>query len=283
MQGFIVKCLSVVFILHISNVCAADEIGDLYNSVSTICSGISDEISKVSKVSKVNTAINVGGTVAAGGALIAGIAKSQEEKEIEELVNQICASGGCTADGINGMSNEKFLTSVLEPMARISELRRRLEKSKKLGNWRTGLLGGTIVTNVASAVMSAMQSNQSELIQHVTACNEIVKLIDTKLQGGEFNPVEDSTTNKLYNIKKLCGNIDVLDIEKIEKRMKGVMGTGIMGAAIGGIGTIASAQANSDKYMDVNKRLDGTNTEKQNLSIRQLRERIKSKEYEVVS
>ncbi len=43
-----------------------------YDAVRIVCSGISDEISRVSNVSKVNTAVTGAGTVAAGGALIAG-------------------------------------------------------------------------------------------------------------------------------------------------------------------------------------------------------------------
>ena len=46
-----------------------------YDAVRIVCSGISDEISRVSNVSKVNTAVTGAGTVAAGGALIAGAKK----------------------------------------------------------------------------------------------------------------------------------------------------------------------------------------------------------------
>ena len=40
---------------------------EIFNATRIVCSGISDEISKVSNVSKANTAVTVAGTVAAGG------------------------------------------------------------------------------------------------------------------------------------------------------------------------------------------------------------------------
>ena len=46
-------------------------IQDLVDTSSAVCSGISDEISRIAKTSKVNTAVTAVGTVAAGGALVA--------------------------------------------------------------------------------------------------------------------------------------------------------------------------------------------------------------------
>ena len=50
---------------------------EIFEATKIVCSGISDEISKVSKISKVNTVVTTAGTVAAGGALAAGIAKKK--------------------------------------------------------------------------------------------------------------------------------------------------------------------------------------------------------------
>lgn len=260
--------ITLVFFVT-SNAIAEDlslqRIQDLVDTSSVVCSGISDEISRVAKISKVNTAVTAVGTVAAGGALVAGIKKSQEEEEIEKLVNEICAAGGCTADGINKMSNEVFLNNVLQPMAKISELQQRIQKSKRLGNWRTGLLGGTVGTNLVSAIMSGMNSNQSDLIQHISACNEVVnqiKAASAQLVNVDVNPLENANIRKLNNIKNHCGNIDTASVEKIEKRMKGVMGTSVAGVVIGTVGTITSASANSDKYMDINNKMTLTDEER---------------------
>jgi len=236
-----------------------------FDAARMVCSGISDEISKVSNISKINTAVTGAGTVAAGGALVVGIKKSQEEEEIDKLVAEICEAGGCTAEGVESMSNEDFFNNVMQPMAEIAELQERLERSKKLGNWRTGLMAGTIGTNVASAIISGINKNQSDLIQHIQACNEAVKSVNNmsnklKLEG--VNPLENPIMKQLSNVNTWCNNINIADIEKIEKRMTGVMGTSIAGAVIGVAGTATSAAANSDKYMDEQKRLNLTEQEK---------------------
>ena len=230
----------------------------VFDAARIVCSGISDEISKVSNVSKINTAVTGVGTVAAGGALVAGIKKSQEEEEIDKLVAQICEAGGCTAEGVENMSNEDFFNNVIQPMAEIAELQERLEKSKKLGNWRTGLMAGTIGTNVASAIISGVNRDQSELIQHIQACNTAIQSandMSRQLKAESINPMENPIVKKLNNVNTWCSNIDTKDIEKIEKRMTGVMGTSIAGAVIGVAGTATSASANSDKYMDKENRI----------------------------
>lgn len=198
--------------------------------------------------------------------MAAGIKKSKEDKEIDALVQQICNAGGCSAEGVKAMSRDDFFYNVMIPMSQIAELQNKLNKSKKLGNWRTGLLAGTIGTNVASAIISGLNTDQSDLIQHVEACNEMLEAVNdtiTRLRLAGANPIEYPVVKQLNNIKTWCGQINVADVEKIEKRMKGVMGTSIAGAAIGGVGTAVSAAANSDKYMDANNKLALSDTEKQ--------------------
>ncbi len=237
----------------------------VFEATRIACSGISDEIGRVANISKANTAVTAVGTVAAGGALVAGIKKSQEEQEIEELIAKMCASGGCSAEGVNAMSDEQFLMNVLQPMAQIAELQQKIDKSKKLGNWRTGLMAGTIGTNLASAIMSGLNTNQSELVQHISACNEIVKSIpdmENELRKAGINPNQHTVVKKLSNVRTWCNQINIKDIEKIEKRMKGVMGTSIAGTAIGVVGVGTSAAANSDKYMDAANKVRLTEEEK---------------------
>lgn len=250
----------------------ADDLSTAINSAEQICeatrivcSGIADEISKVANISKANTAVTAVGTVAAGGALIAGIKKSQEEQEIEKLIDKICASGGCTAAGVNAMTSNQFLTNVLQPMAQIAELEKKIEKSKKLGNWRTGLMAGTIGTNLASAIMSGININQSDLIQHISACNDMIKsvsVVEQELKRAGANPAEYPVVKKLDNIKTWCSEINTADVDKIEKRMKGVLGTSVAGTAIGIVGVGTSAAANSNKYMDTQNKMNLSATEK---------------------
>lgn len=259
------KKLYIFFLFLIPFTSIADDMGvvkqaeQVFEAAQIACSGISDEIGKVANISKVNTVVTAVGTVAAGGALYAGIKKSQEDKEIDELVEQICASGGCTAEGVEAMSDEQFFTNVLQPMAQIAELQKKIDKSKKLGNWRTGLLAGTIGTNLASAIMSGLNTKQSELVQHVSACNAVIKTVsDTSLElkRAGVNPNESIVVKQLDKVRTWCNQINTKDIEKIENRMKVVMGTSIAGTAVGVVGTVTSAAANSDKYTNMENRMN---------------------------
>jgi len=250
------KICTVLFGCVVLTPCFADDavINDaenVFKAVRTVCSGISDEISKVSNISKANTAVTSVGTVAAGGALVAGIKKSQEEQEIDKLVEEICQNNGCTPEGVAAMSDEEFFGKVIDPMSKIAELQTRIEKSKSLGNWRTGLMAGTVGTNIASAIIAGINKDQSELIQHIEACNEAIKSvknITSRLRAEGINPMEYPIAKKLDNVKTWCNNINVSDVEKIEKRMKGVMGASVAGGVVGIVGTATSAAANSDKY-----------------------------------
>ena len=112
------KFFCFLFSFTILAPCVADtsvvsDAENVFAAAKTVCSGLSDEISKLSSVSKVNTAVTAGGTVAAGGALVAGIKKSQEEQRIDELVAQICENRGCTAEGVAAMSDEDFYNDVI--------------------------------------------------------------------------------------------------------------------------------------------------------------------------
>lgn len=230
-----------------------------------VCSGISDEIGRVANISKANTAVTAIGTGVAGGALAVGIKKSQIDEQISALVTQICDSGGCTPDGVAAMSDEQFLENVIRPMAQIAQLQEQLNKSKQLGNWRTGLMAGTIGTNLAAAIMSGVNVNQSDLIQQISACNEMIKTVADVERGLKvygISAIDNPIVRKLDNITTWCGQINLDDVEKIEKRMKGVMGTAVAGTAIGAIGVGTSAAANSDKYTDASNKLSLNDAER---------------------
>ena len=238
---------------------------EIYEAARITCSGISDEISKVSNISKANTAVTAVGTAVSAGALAAGIKKSQEEEEIEKLIDQICKSGGCTPEGVEKMSDADFFNNVLMPMAEVAELQKKIDKSKTLGNWRTGLMAGTIGTNLASAIMSGININQSDLIQHVTACNEAIaglQDIENELRKAGVSPMEYSVVKDINNARTWCNKINTKDIEKIENRMKGVLGTSVVGGVIGVVGVGTSAAANSDKYMKLENKVKLTEDQK---------------------
>ena len=260
---FFVLCNLSAFADTVENTVAVAE--QIYEATRIACSGIADEIGKVANISKANTAVTAVGTVAAGGALVAGIEKSQEEEEIDKLAAQICESGGCTPEGVKAMSKSQFFENVMVPMAQIAELQDKIDRSRQLGNWRTGLMAGTIGTNLASAVMSGLNINQSDLLQHVSACNELIKSstsIEMELRKLSVDPMVYSVVKDLGSVRTWCNQIDTEDVDKIEKRMKGVMGASVAGTAIGVVGVGTSAAANSDKYMSMENKLNMSDADK---------------------
>ena len=257
---FLALTMPVMAVADDAGDAALAELYETYETVRQFCDGISDRISSVSGVSKVNTAVTATGTVIAGGALVAGIMKSQTDKKIEELQKKICERGGCDPDKVAAMSDEEFLHSVAQPFIRQMELDRELQrlqaekdaataKSKKLGNWRTGLLVGTTATNVASAIIAGLNRNQSDLIQQITACNTAVdklRVARTAAINSGVDPIENPMINEFNTTIESCGALNVADVEKIEKRMTVVMGTSIGGAVIGAVGAGTSIAANKD-------------------------------------
>lgn len=232
-----------------------------YEVVQSVCSDISDSLYSVSGIAKANTAINAIGTVASGGALGTGIAKDKVDSDVKKLMDEICSLGGCNEESIKSMS-ESTVEEVIQKFAKISDLQKQVqaetERSKKLGNWRTGLMSANVATNITSAILSGINRDKSELIQQIEACNQAVKSavdIGRGLQQAGIGPMDDPVVNKLNSITAWCGNLDTANVEKIEKQMTATMGVNIAGAAIGTAGVAVSATANSDKVRagDANK------------------------------
>lgn len=272
-------CTPVVAVADDARDAALENLYETYETVRQFCDGISDRISSVSGVSKVNTAVTAVGTATAGGALAAGIMKTQIDKQIEELQKKICERGGCDPNKVAAMSDEEFLDIVAKPFIRQIELDRELQrlqaekdaataKSKKLGNWRTGLLGSTTATNIASAIIAGLNRDQSDLVQQITACNTAVdklRVARTAALNSGINPIENPMINEFNTTIESCGALNVADVEKIEKRMTVVMGTSIGGAVIGAVGTGTSAAANTDKIR--NDDTDAGKQKEKNLNI----------------
>ena len=237
---------------------------EIYQAARITCSGISDEISKISNISKANTAVTAVGTAASTGALAVGIKKSQEEEELEKMIDKFRKDSGCTPEKIPNMPDLELL-NCLQSMVKIQGLQQKINKSKTLGNWRTGLMAGTVGTNLASAIMSGININQSDLVQHITACNEAIaglQDVENELRKAGVSPMEYPVVKNISSARTWCNKINTKDVEKIENRMKGVLGTSVVGGVIGVVGVGTSAAANSDKYMAVENKLRLTEDQK---------------------
>lgn len=259
----LVLCQNVAFADYLTNDMGLSDAYAAYNAVQQFCGGISDRISKISGVAKANTAVTAVGTVASGGALAFGVAKAQADKKIQELQKQICNRGGCDRSRVESMSDEEFIEYVLGPFVQQINITRELQelqqqqdsltaKSKKMGNWRTGLMIGGVGTNVASAIIAGLNKNQSDLVQQINACNIAVEKLRnaraTAINNG-VNPIDNPILSEFNATVQVCGTLNTNDVEKIEKRMTVVMGTGIGGAVIGA-GTSIAANTDSVRNDD---------------------------------
>lgn len=223
-----------------------------YSAIQSVCSNVSDAISSVSGVAKANAVVNAAGTATSAGALAVGLAKNSVDKKVDDLWKELCSLGACDVSSISNMSEENVL-KVASNLSKIRELSAEIEaekkKKKSLGNWRTGLMAGNVATNIASAIIAGVNRDKSELVQQIQACNEAVKAganMGKELQRAGIGPIDNPIVNKLSAVSTWCGNLDVNNIEKIEKQMGVTMGTSIAGAAIGTAGVVVSAKANSD-------------------------------------
>ena len=248
----IIKILPVIMGVGVVNVVRADIVNDAEWAVkmaTNVCGGIADEIADVAGFARANTAVTAVGTVAGGAGVAVGLGKAQIDAEIAELEKQICKAGGCSADSVEKMSANVFWESVMVPMGEIVRLREMQEKSRKMGNWRTGLMAGASATHAASAIISGINLNQSDLVQHVVACNnaiENMRNLYQQMKNQGISPIEFPIRKRMDAIISACDAINVADVEKVEKREKWVLGASVVGGASAIAGTATSASANAE-------------------------------------
>lgn len=254
---------------------ALDDMYNVYESVRTFCGGLTADLSELSGISIANAVTTGVGTATATGALATGIAKAATDKKVDEMSTQIaeiiCEKGGCDADTIETMSDQEFADIILpllieaisaenydtikSAMSMKIEQDRAIAKSKRFGDWRTGLLAGNTATSIASAVMAGLNRDQSELIMHVTACNQAVQKLKDANQAAiaaGINPIDNPYMQGFRETIDKCGTLNLADVEKIEKQIKVVMGAGITGGVVGAVGIGTSVAANTNKIRNDN-------------------------------
>ena len=222
------------------------------------CAGINTELQNIKRLSTINTVVTGVGTVAAGGALYAGIKKKDFDKKAEELVNKM--------KNIKNMSKAEFV-AFLKDMARYQELKEQYNsmcrlkqdyeaKSKKLGNVRTGLMAGNTVTAVAGTVMSSKNKKDSDSIKDmIQECLDTIKNNEQKIGQAMFD-CQPGQYEKLKKVVNQCGMLSVENMEKVSKQTK--VSTIVSGVNVGtgAAGTITSALANNNKYDQKTKNMN---------------------------
>lgn len=218
-------------------------------NVRATCGGIGAELSDMKKMAGITTAVTGVGTVAGGVALGTGLAKANVDKEIEAKEKLPLLT----------IENEQVFRNELSTYAKSinktanKEIGLAEQKSKNLGNIRTGTLATATATNIAGAIMSSTNRVKGDLKQQIDECLASVKtLSNVRMQARISKTATESDLARAENIIRACDAWTTVDVSSINNRSTGATVSAGIGAGLGLAGTITSASANSDDVRDGN-------------------------------
>ncbi len=216
------------------------------------CGDIGREFDDMKTLAGINTAVTGVGTATGIGAVAVGLSKVGLDEQIRALEQQICDAGGCDPTSVDAMSDSDFFNYILIPMGQIDELKRLNIKSKKLGNWRTGLLAGNTATHVAGAIIAGKNHMEKSTRQKIDTCVAAVRDLRRAVIQARLDHVDHDHINYAVNIINECGPWEFIDIEKIDRRANGAMWSSITGGTVGAAGVATSIAANSPETRNNN-------------------------------
>lgn len=231
-------------------------------NVRATCGGIGAELTDMKKMAGITTAVTGVGTVTGGVALGTGLAKAKIDKEIhknEELIATLEEAGAVRIISLD-MFYETFADALAQTgtangqlyAAQLQVKKNKLEqKSKNLGNIRTGTLAAATATNIAGAIMSNTNRVKGDLKQQIDECLASVKtLSNVRMQARIDGSATDTDLARAENIIRACDAWTTVDVSPINKRSTGATVSSGIGAGLGLAGTITSASANSKDVRD---------------------------------
>lgn len=244
-----------VFLVSFVQSTYADDLDDALRATYTACVGIDDEISHLKTMVGINTAVTSVGTAAGVGAVATGFVKAAKDSEIEELESLLQEMQKLSAEyqgkiptaeqkkNFFAEFNNAYSTAIQDittAQERIDEL---TKKSKTLGNWRTGLLAGNTVTNIAGVAIAANTIKKDDFAGQIQQCISATKLLNAAIMQARLNGLDISEAQDIYNA---CTEYEYIDIGPIIKRGTGTLISSGIGAATGLAGSIVSGVANTE-------------------------------------
>lgn len=231
----------------------------------TACVGIDDSLADLKKKAGINTVVTGVGTGLGMGATVAGVMKASTDTEIEEwerVLNELIAKQEQHNLKYEKISTDAILVAMTKAQSDIknndSKIDQLTKKSKKLGNWRTGLMVGNTATNIAGAIIAGNNKVDDDLQAQIDNCKLAVKNLQDSIMQARFNGEDVSEATKIVNV---CREFEYVDISPINKRAKNAMVSSIIGATTGMAGTITSAVANSENVRKDNEVKSGIKTD----------------------
>ncbi len=260
MRGATTKFISLIIALTSATVVKAEvfPLDDALRATYTACVGIDDELADLKKMAGINTAVTGVGTAAGAGATVVGLVKASKDKQIANLEEKLARLKELTSRQTITAPNRAELLSETDQYYQDNkdetktiedEISVLTKQSKKLGNWRTGLVAGSTATNVAGAIIAGNNKVDDDLQTQIDNCKLAVKNLRDSIMQARFNGEDISEAN---TIADACKEYDYVDISPINKRAKGAMISSVIGATTGLAGTVTSAMANTDKIRDDN-------------------------------
>lgn len=247
-----------LLVLYAGGVYASTDLSSVLENVRVSCAGLSDELSEMKTMAGVGTAVTAVGSVAGGVALGTGIAKAQIDSEVaenEELIKALEEAGAIRVTSLDMFYStfSKTLndTGTVQGMQYAQQLKKKNsaleQKSKTLGDVRTGTLAASTATNIAGAIISGTNQIKGDLKSQVNKCVASVRnLASLRMQARLDGTVDDATLAHTEKIINACGAWDTVDVNSINNRSTGATVSSGIGAGLGLAGTITSGVANSE-------------------------------------
>lgn len=237
-------------------------------NVRAACNGLSGQMDELKRMAGINTAVTGVGTLASGGATVAGVVKSNVDAQADEIQdwldrfkNQPTDTSGNPKIDMAVIDKEELMVMVAsygpigavvggadesEIAAKKDELDQKTQQSKTLGNVRTGLLATGTVTNIAGAVIAGKNRTQGGLSEMINDCIDAVRALENaKMQAHVAGSATADDVARADKIIDACGGYKTADLSVVDNRAKGATISSGIGAAIGLAGTITSGVANS--------------------------------------
>lgn len=268
MKNILSKLLFLVYFLPPPANAGLLSIDDALRATYTACINIDNEISHLKTMAGINTAVTAVGTAAGAGAITVGFIKANKDELIEKLemekLKKIEESGinsgskNPPSDQVLAAADNYFTINQSNTSEIDSEIEQLNKQSKKLGNWRTGLLAANTATNIAGAAIAGTNKVDQDLNNQIQNCISSVKNLRNAIMQARINGENVSEAETIANA---CGEYEYVDISKINKRGTGAMISSTIGAATGLAGTVTSGIANNDNTRN-NNTINGKQREK---------------------
>lgn len=234
------------------------------------CVGIDEALADLKKMAGINTAITGVGTGLGAGATIVGIVKEQKDqladklkleklRTIEErrMQNETPPTSNEELD-VAKREFDNLWGKTTDDKNTDSEIEKLDKQSKSLGHWRTGLLAGNTVTNVAGAIIAGKNTTDGDLQNQIDNCKTAISELRRARGRARIDGVDVGEANAIISA---CEGFETVDTSKINTRAKSAMISSAIGATTGLTGTITSGIANSDSVR--NQGEGGTRTDKE--------------------